>query len=210
MQPARTRRRHIGMSVTRLEDRPLVTGTGTFVADLNFLHQLHVRIVRSSHAFGRVVSIDLSATRAYPGVVAAWVASDLGDLKPIPYRATSVEGLQPYRQPALAKDFVRYVGEPVAMVIAPTLISPKTQPISRLLISSLARPISTQRGSRRHFRSRPVVRTDRDPQRLRRCRRRFQGGAYNCRAGSRRRSPFGHSDRNAGRAGALRCRPWGS
>jgi carbon-monoxide dehydrogenase large subunit/6-hydroxypseudooxynicotine dehydrogenase subunit gamma len=106
------------MSVTRLEDRPLVTGTGTFVADLNFSHQLHVRIVRSSHAFGRVVSIDLSATRAYPGVVAAWVASDLGDLKPIPYRATSVEGLQPYRQPALAKDFVRYVGEPVAMVIA--------------------------------------------------------------------------------------------
>lgn len=118
MQPSPTRRRHIGMSVTRLEDRPLVTGTGTFVADLNFAHQLYVRIVRSSHAFGRVISIDLSATRAHPGVVAAWVASDLGDLKPIPYRATSVEGLQPYRQPALAKDFVRYVGEPIAMIIA--------------------------------------------------------------------------------------------
>ncbi|HVB82365.1 MAG TPA: xanthine dehydrogenase family protein molybdopterin-binding subunit [Candidatus Binataceae bacterium] len=95
-----------------------MTGTGTFVADLNFPHQLHARVVRSSHAFGRIVSIDLSAARAYPGVVATWVAADLGDLKPIPYRATSVEGLQPYRQPALAKDFVRYVGEPVAIVIA--------------------------------------------------------------------------------------------
>ena len=112
------RRRYIGMSVTRLEDPPLVTGTATFVADLNFSHQVHARIVRSSHAFGRIAKIDLSATRSYPGVVAAWVAADLGDLKPIPYRATSVEGLQPYRQPALARDIVRYVGEPVAIVIA--------------------------------------------------------------------------------------------
>ena len=112
------RRPYIGMSVTRLEDPPLVTGTATFVADLNFSHQVHARIVRSSHAFGRIARIDLSATRAHPGVVAAWVAADLGDLKPIPYRATSVEGLQPYRQPALARDVVRYVGEPVAIVLA--------------------------------------------------------------------------------------------
>src|SRR6185312_10036480 len=111
-------RSYIGASVTRLEDLPLVTGTATFVADLNFSHQVHARIVRSSHAFGRIARIDLSATRSYPGVVAAWVAGDLGDLKPIPYRATSVEGLQPYRQPALARDVVRYVGEPIAVIIA--------------------------------------------------------------------------------------------
>jgi aerobic carbon-monoxide dehydrogenase large subunit len=111
-------RRYIGMSVTRLEDPPLVTGAATFVADLNFSNQLHARVVRSSHAFGRIVRIDLSGARAHPGVVAAWVAADLGDLKPIPYRSTSVEGLQPYRQPALATDFVRYVGEPVAIIIA--------------------------------------------------------------------------------------------
>src|SRR6185312_767079 len=117
-RPTGERRRYIGMSVTRLEDRPLVTGTGTFVGDLNFPHQLYARIVRSSHAFGRVAGIDLSAARASPGVVAAWIAADLGDLKPIPYRATSVEGLQPYRQPALARDVVRYVGEHVAVIIA--------------------------------------------------------------------------------------------
>ena len=105
VRPAGGRHRYIGISVTRLEDRPLVTGTGTFVADLNFSHQVHARIVRSSHSFGRIVRVDLSATRAYPGVVAARVAADLGDLKPIPYRATLVEGLQPYRQPALARDF---------------------------------------------------------------------------------------------------------
>ena len=118
LPPAPTRRRFIGASVTRLEDGPLVTGTGAFIADINFPHQLHARIVRSSRAFGRIVGINFSATRALPGVVAAWANSDLGNLKPIPYRATSIEGLQPYRQPALAKDFVRYVGEPVAIVIA--------------------------------------------------------------------------------------------
>jgi len=117
-RPAAHRGPYIGTSVTRLEDPPLVTGAGTFVADLNFPHQLHARIVRSSHAFGRIVSVDLSATRAHPGVVAAWAAPDLGDLKPIPYRATSVKGLEPYRQPALATGFARYVGEPVAIVIA--------------------------------------------------------------------------------------------
>ena len=117
-RPTGERRRYIGMSVTRLEDRPLVTGTAMFVGDLNFPHQLHARIVRSSHASGRIAGIDLSATRASPGVVAAWIAADLGDLKPIPYRATSVEGLQPYRQPALARDVVRYVGEPIAVIIA--------------------------------------------------------------------------------------------
>lgn len=109
---------YIGRSVTRLEDRPLVTGRARFVADITVPGQLHARIVRSPHAFGRIVAVDKSAALAMPGVVAVWDASDLDGLPPIPFRATSVTGLDPYRQPALATGHVRYVGEPVAIVIA--------------------------------------------------------------------------------------------
>lgn len=115
---AHKRNLYIGESVTRLEDKPLITGTARFIADLNFPHQLHARIVRSSYAFGRIVGIDLEEARRAPGIVAVWVSSDLGDLPPIPFRATSIKGLTPYRQPVLAKDYVRYVGEPIAIVIA--------------------------------------------------------------------------------------------
>jgi CO/xanthine dehydrogenase Mo-binding subunit len=44
----------VGRSVTRLEDRPLVTGNGRFAADVSFAHQLHMRVVRSSHAHARI------------------------------------------------------------------------------------------------------------------------------------------------------------
>ena len=116
--PERKHNRYIGESVARLEDRPLLTGDSRFIADLSFPHQLHARIVRSAHAFGRILKIELDAARAAPGVAAVWDASDLGDLPPIPFRETSIRGLGPYRQPALARDFVRYVGEPIAVVFA--------------------------------------------------------------------------------------------
>lgn len=114
------RRRWIGERVTRLEDRPMVTGTGHYVGDLNLPGQLHARVVRSAHARGRIVEIDCGEARALPGVAAVWTAEDLGDLPPIPFRATSIKGLDPYCQPCLARGDVRYVGEPVAIVFAET------------------------------------------------------------------------------------------
>ena len=54
----------VGRSVTRLEDPPLVTGRGRFAADISFAHQLHMRLVRSTHAHGRIVAIDTSAALA--------------------------------------------------------------------------------------------------------------------------------------------------
>ena len=108
----------IGQSVTRLEDPPLVTGRGEFAGDINFPHQLHMRMVRSSHAHGRFVSLDLSAARALPGVFAVWSAADITDVPPIDFREGSIPALDPYRQPVLANGFVRYVGEPVAAVFA--------------------------------------------------------------------------------------------
>ena len=108
----------IGQSVERLEDPPLVAGRGEFAGDINFAHQLHMRIARSAHAHGRIVAIDTEAARALPGVFAVWTAADTADVPPIDFREGSIPALDPYRQPILAKDFVRYVGEPIAAVFA--------------------------------------------------------------------------------------------
>src|SRR6516165_4505123 len=101
----------IGKSVARLEDRPLVTGRGAYAADISFPHQLHMRVVRSAVAHGRIVSIDATEARAMPGVVAVWTSADVADIPPIDFRLTRMEGLTPYRQPILARERVRYVGE---------------------------------------------------------------------------------------------------
>jgi aerobic carbon-monoxide dehydrogenase large subunit len=108
----------IGRSVERLEDPPLVTGRGRYAADISFPHQLHMRVVRSSHAHGKIVSIDTAAARALPGVVAVWTASDIAELPPIDFREGRIERLEPWRQPVLATERVRYVGDPVAAVFA--------------------------------------------------------------------------------------------
>ncbi|MYZ47548.1 xanthine dehydrogenase family protein molybdopterin-binding subunit [Propylenella binzhouense] len=108
----------IGKSLPRLEDPPLVTGRGRFAADINFPHQLHMRIVRSAMAHARIVSIDAEAARALPGVVAVWTAADIPDASPVDFREGPNEKLAPYRQHVLAREAVRYVGDPVAAVFA--------------------------------------------------------------------------------------------
>ena len=108
----------IGQSVTRLEDPPLVRGHGRFAGDISFAHQLHMRLVRANHAHGKIVAIDASAALALPGVVAVWTAADIADVPPIDFREGRIPALEPYRQPVLATEKVRYVGEPVAAVFA--------------------------------------------------------------------------------------------
>lgn len=108
----------IGRSVIRLEDLPLVTGRGCFAAGIAFPHQLHMRVVRSSHAHGKIISIDATAALAHPGCVAVWTSRDVAGIPAIEFRPTRVTGLEPYRQPILARERVRYVGEPVAVVFA--------------------------------------------------------------------------------------------
>jgi CO/xanthine dehydrogenase Mo-binding subunit len=108
----------VGRSVPRLEDGPLVTGRGRFAADIAFPHMLHMRVVRSAHAHGRIESIDTTAARAAPGVVAVWTFADVADIPPIDFRLTRIEGLAAYRQTILASQRVRYVGDPVAAVFA--------------------------------------------------------------------------------------------
>ena len=108
----------IGQSVARLEDPPLVTGRGQFAGDINFPHQLFMRVVRSAHPHGRITRIDAAAARALPGVFAVWTAADIPDVAPVDFREGSIPALDPYRQPVLATERVRYVGDPVAAVFA--------------------------------------------------------------------------------------------
>jgi carbon-monoxide dehydrogenase large subunit len=108
----------VGRSVPRLEDRPLLLGQGRFAADISFPGQWTMRVVRSSVAHGKIKSVDAKAALALPGVHAVWTAADVAHIPPIPFRLTGLKSLEPYRQPVLAKEFVCYVGEPVAVVFA--------------------------------------------------------------------------------------------
>ena len=107
----------IGQSVERLEDPPLVRGRGCFAADISFPHQLHMRIVRSNHAHGRIVAVDTAAARA----AGRGRGVDRGrDRRRAAGRFPRGpdSALEPYRQPVLATGKVRYVGDPVAAVFA--------------------------------------------------------------------------------------------
>ena len=108
----------VGRSVTRLEDRPLLLGQGRFAADVSFVGQLYMRVVRSTHANAKLISIDTAAARATPGVHAVWTAADVADIPPIDFRISKIAGLDAYRQRVLASGRVRYVGDPVAAVFA--------------------------------------------------------------------------------------------
>src|SRR3954451_12654158 len=109
---------YIGRSLPRLEDGPLLKGQGRFAADINFPGQWFMRVVRSAVAHGKIHSIDASAALALSGVHAVWTYADVAHIPPIGFRLTGLASLEPYRQTVLAKDAVRYVGEPVAVVFA--------------------------------------------------------------------------------------------
>jgi aerobic carbon-monoxide dehydrogenase large subunit len=112
----------IGESVLRVEDVPLITGGSDYVADLSLARQVSAAIVRSPASHGVLADVDLDDARTAPGVVAAWsaadVVADLGAVPIIQPRISFDAAVVPYLQPVLAFDRVRYVGEPVAIVIA--------------------------------------------------------------------------------------------
>ncbi len=114
---------HIGRSVLRIEDPPLLRGEGRFVDDIVMPGLLEAAIVRAPHAHALIRSIDAVAARAMPGVVAVLAFADLAPhltiaRMPIQFRSSLLPAdCTPY---PLAKDEVAYVGEPVAIVVAAT------------------------------------------------------------------------------------------
>ena len=109
----------VGQRIRRREDQRLLRGAGHFVDDVNRAGQLWMRVVRASSAHARIAGVDLEPARALPGVHAALCADDLGELPCIPLRLGPFDQpLDAFLQPVLARDRVRYVGEPVAVVVA--------------------------------------------------------------------------------------------
>jgi carbon-monoxide dehydrogenase large subunit len=112
-----------GARVTRLEDPALLTGRGNFTDDIHIKGALHAVFVRSPYAHARINGIDTDAARAMPGVVGVWTLNDLPPelrgkklLLLLPNPAIT----QPLMPTVLAGDEARYVGEPVAVVLADT------------------------------------------------------------------------------------------
>jgi len=110
----------IGASLTRLGAEPLLTGHGRFVADVRAEGMLEAAVLRSRHAHARIVRLDTRRARALPGVQAILTADDVPAGAIIPNRVPVPEGTPRYLQPAIARGVVRYVGEPVALVVADT------------------------------------------------------------------------------------------
>ena len=108
----------IGSPVERIEDLRFLRGRGQFVGDLTREGTLHAVILRSSIAHGRIRSIDCSTARARPGVHAVITAAEIGDIPVITMRQELLPVFAGYQQPVIAHGKVRYVGEPVALVVA--------------------------------------------------------------------------------------------
>ena len=114
----------IGQPVPRSEDPTLVRGLGRYTDDLQLPRQVYAAIVRSPHAHGIIRSIDTEDARAMPGVLAIYTAEDLKDYGPLkcglPLKGRDGSPIRQVPRPALAADRVRWVGDPVACVIAET------------------------------------------------------------------------------------------
>ncbi|MGY1640915.1 xanthine dehydrogenase family protein molybdopterin-binding subunit [Geodermatophilus sp. SYSU D00703] len=108
----------IGANVKRLEDPRLLRGEAAFVDDLRVPGVQHMAVLRSPHAHARLLSVDVSAARRLAGVVDAFSAADLGAEPPAIPALFALETFHPAPQHPLATDTVRFVGEPVAVVVA--------------------------------------------------------------------------------------------
>jgi carbon-monoxide dehydrogenase large subunit len=106
----------VGAALRRLEDPRLLRGQASFIEDLELPRQLLVAFVRSEYPHARLAAVDLMGARAVAGVVDAVVAADIG-IRRIHATVTHA-ALRPCGQPILADEVVRYVGEPIAAIVA--------------------------------------------------------------------------------------------
>jgi aerobic carbon-monoxide dehydrogenase large subunit len=112
----------VGSPIERIEDLRFLRGRGQYVDDIVRDGLLHAAILRSSVAHGHIKSVDVTAALAGTGVHAVITAVDvvaaLGAVPAIPMRQEQMPAFKPYEQPAIAHGKVRYVGEPIAVVVA--------------------------------------------------------------------------------------------
>jgi carbon-monoxide dehydrogenase large subunit len=112
----------VGSPVERIEDLRFLRGRGQYVDDLRLEGLLHAAILRSSVAHGRIKAVDTKAAAALLGVHAVITAADvlqtLGNMPGIPLRQEAMPAFKHFEQPVIAHGKVRYVGEPIALVVA--------------------------------------------------------------------------------------------
>ena len=109
----------VGASIERREAERFVEGRGKFVDDIRLPGMLHAVVVRSPMAHARLNAVDASAALELPGVVGVFTWADLAEYaKEIPQRTCPLPGMERFLQMPMAKSTVRYVGEPVALVVA--------------------------------------------------------------------------------------------
>ena len=116
---------YVGMGMKRFEDPQLLRGVGAFVEDVQLPDMLHAAVLHSPHAHARILAIDVTAAANAPGVVRVVTAGDLPGTNPSLRVAPNLpDVLGPDKttpaHPILASERVRYVGEPVAVVVAET------------------------------------------------------------------------------------------
>ena len=112
---------HVGQPLPRREDARLLSGRGSYVDDVHLDGMLHASVFRSSRPHGRILSIDVAAASAVPGVIGVFTHAEFeAVLKPIRPRIAAMPGFEHFLQLPLATDKVRYVGEPMAVVVAIT------------------------------------------------------------------------------------------
>src|SRR3954453_23708925 len=116
----RSRNSIIGTEVERNEDLRFLRGRGEYVGDLQPPGLLHATILRSSIPHGRIRSIDASAALRLPGAGAVVTAPEIGRPVSIALREDNGPGRERFVQPVIAVDKVRYVGEPIAVIVAET------------------------------------------------------------------------------------------
>ncbi len=105
----------LGNRVVRVEDPRFLTGQGTYIENMDLPDGAWVTFVRSQYAHGRIVSIDTSEASQVPGVIAVFTGAEI-DLPHFPHSSPAVPpGCE---RPLVARDTVRFVGEPVAVVVA--------------------------------------------------------------------------------------------
>ncbi len=112
----------IGQPVLRAEDAKLLRGEGRYTDDINLAGQAHAVIVRSRHAHGVIRSIDTGAARKMPGVLAVYTGADIAQYGPLksnlPFKSRDGSDMKKPRRQALPSDKVRFVGDPIACVVA--------------------------------------------------------------------------------------------
>ena len=176
----------VGQSVPRKEDPMLLRGKGQYTDDVSLPGQAYAVMVRSQNAHGVIRCIDTEAARKMPGVLGVYTGAELKGYGPlkcvVPFNNRDGTPMKKPLREALAVGKVRYVGDPVAFVVAETVRAAKDA-AEAVVVDIEPLPAVTTRGSRRAARRAAALRRRAGQRRARLSLRRRRGGRSGLRQG---------------------------